>query len=108
MVTLAYEWNEMKYVWMNEEDSVFAKEGSLVEVSYVEPLFLGSLDVKSMIPRSHGIWTNDMKNVMCYMQYVMCYMQDIMWCMQNDKYDDACYCHVMTFLIQIWKFHSLF
>ena len=64
----------VKYVWMNETDSVFAKEVSIVEVQYVEPSFLGILDLKSMIPRSHGIWTNDMKNVMCYMQYVMCYV----------------------------------
>ena len=56
----------MKYVRMNEADSLFAKEGSLVEVSYVEPSFLGSLDVKSMIPKSHGVWINDMKDVMCY------------------------------------------
>ena len=60
---------EVKYVWMNEADSVFAKEGSLVD-----PSFLGSLDVKSMIPKFHGIWTNDMKDVMCYMQYVMWYV----------------------------------
>ena len=32
---------------MNEEDSVFAKEGYLVEVSFVEPSFSGSLNVKS-------------------------------------------------------------
>ena len=65
-VTLAYEWNEMKYVWMNEADSMFAKEGFLVEFPYVETSFLGSLDVKSMIPRSHGIWKNDMNNVIWY------------------------------------------
>ena len=65
---------EVKYVWMNEADSVFAKEGSLVEVRYVDPSFLGSLDVKSMIPKSQGVWTNDIKDVMCYMQYVMCYV----------------------------------
>ena len=59
---------------MNEAGSVFAKEGSLVEVSYVEPSFLGSLDVKSMIPKIHGICTNYMKDVMCYMQYDMCYV----------------------------------
>ena len=29
----------MKYVRMNEADSVFAKEGSLVEVPYLEPSF---------------------------------------------------------------------
>ena len=96
---LAYEWNEMKYVWMNEAQSVFSNEESLVEVSYVEPSFLESLDVKSMIPMSHGIWTNDMQNAMCYMQYVMCYVQDVMCCVQYDKYDDACYSHGMTYLI---------
>ena len=74
MFTLAYEWNEMNYVWMNEVDSVFAKEGSLVQVPYVEPSFLESLDVKSMIPMSHGVLTNDMKEVMSYVQYVMSYV----------------------------------
>ena len=48
--TLAYEWNKMEYVWMNEADFVFANEDSLVEAPSVEPLFLGCLDVKSMIP----------------------------------------------------------
>ena len=90
---------------MNEADSVFAKEGSLVEVPYVETSFLGSLDVKPMNLKSHGVWTNDMKNVMCYMQYVMCFVQDVMCCVQYDKYDDACYSHGMTFLIQIRKVH---
>ena len=65
---------EVKYVWMNEADSVFAKKGSRIEVPYFEPSFLGSLDVKSMIPKSQGVWTNDIKDVMCYMQYVMCYV----------------------------------
>ena len=97
---------------MNKEKSLFAKEDSLVEVPYVKPSFLGSLDVKSMIPRSHGSWTNDMKNVMCYMQYVMWYVQGVMCymnydmfyvygiscCVQNVKYD-ACYSHGITFLI---------
>ena len=40
---------------MNEADSVFAKEDSLVEVPYVEPSFLECIYVKSMILRSHGI-----------------------------------------------------
>ena len=35
----------------DEEDSVFSKEGSLVEVTYVEPSILGSRDVKSTIQR---------------------------------------------------------
>ena len=30
---------EVEYVWMNEPDSVFAKEGSLDEVPYVETSF---------------------------------------------------------------------
>jgi len=36
--TLAYERNKVKYVWINEAGSLFAKEGSLVEVPYVDPL----------------------------------------------------------------------
>ena len=59
---------------MNEANSVLAKGYFLVEVPYVEPSFLGSLNVKSMIPRSHGIRMNDMNNVMCYMNYDMCYV----------------------------------
>ena len=95
----------MKYIWMNEADSVFAKEDFLVEVPYVEPSFCEVLMSKSMIPKSHGIWMNDMKNVMCYIKYVICYLQDVMCCVQYDKYDDACYSHGMTFLIRIWKAH---
>ena len=98
---------EMKYVWMNEEDFVFVKQGSLVEIPYVEPLFLGSLDIKSMLLRSHGIWMNYMKNVMFNMQYFMCSVQDVVCFVQYDKYDDECYSHGITFLIQIWKVHSL-
>ena len=81
---------------MNEADSVFSKEGSLVDVPYVEPSFFGSINVKSMIPRSHDIWKNDVNYVIWYVQYVMC-------CLQNDKYDDAYYSHDMTFLNQIWQ-----
>ena len=95
MFTLSYEWNEMEYVGMNEADFVFANEHSLVEVPYVEPSFLGSLNVKFMIPRSHGIWMNDIKEVMCYMKivfyaiwYVLCVnvmccveMWIVWWCM---------------------------
>ena len=59
---------------MNEVDSLFAKSDSLVEVPYVEPSFLGSLNVKSMTPRSHGIRMNDMNNIMCYRNYDVCYV----------------------------------
>ena len=55
MFKLAYEQNEVKYIRMNEADSVFANVGSLVAVPYVEPSFMGCLNDKSMIPRSHGI-----------------------------------------------------
>ena len=88
---------------MNEVDSVFAKADSLVEVSYVDPSFLVSLNVKSMIPRSHGIRMNDMNNIMCYWNYDMCYVYPVVCCVQNAKYDDACYSHDMNFLIQIWQ-----
>ena len=88
----------MKYVWMNEADSVFSTEGSLVEDPYVEPLVSGSLDVKSIIQRCHVTWTNNMKNVMCYMEYLMCYVLDVMCCVQYDKYDNACYSNGMTFV----------
>ena len=40
LFTLAHEWNEMKYVWMNEADFVFAKLDFLVEVPYIDPSFL--------------------------------------------------------------------
>ena len=40
---------------MNDAHSESAREGFLVEVPYVETTFLGCLDVKSTIPRSHGI-----------------------------------------------------
>ena len=59
----------------------------------------GSLNVKSMIARSHGIRMNDMNNVMCYMNYDMCYVYAVVCCVQNVKYDDACYSHGITFLI---------
>ena len=75
---------------MNEADFVLLKKAPLWG-PICWALILGSLDVKSTIPRFHGIWTNDMKNVMCYMQYVICYVQDVMCCVQYDKYDDACY-----------------
>ena len=90
---------------MNEADSVFSKANSLVEVPYVEPSFLRSLNVKSMILRSHGILMNDMNNVMCYMNYNICYVYVVVCCVQNVKYDDACYSRGITLLIQIWKAH---
>ena len=64
MFTLAYEWNEMEYVGMKEADSVIANEDSLVEVPSFDPSILGCLDVKCMC---HGIWMNDIKEVICYM-----------------------------------------
>ena len=86
---------------------MFVNEGSLVEVPFVEHLFLGIHDVKSMISKSHGIRTNDMQNVMFYMQFFIFYVQDFMCCLQYDKYDDTCYSQGTTFLIKIWEVHSL-
>ena len=50
MDALVYDRMKMKYVWMNEADS--AKEGSLVEVPYVEPLFM---EVLMSIPWFQGL-----------------------------------------------------
>ena len=68
---------------MNEADFVFANEDSLVEAPSVEPLFLGSLSVKSMIPMSHGMRMNDLNNVMCYRNYDMCCVYGLVCCMHN-------------------------
>ena len=87
---------------MKQIDYVFSKVDSLVEVPYVQTTFFGSLNVKSMIPRSHGIQMNDMNNIMCYRNYDICCVYAIMCCVQNVKYYDACYYHGITFLIQIW------
>ena len=84
---------------MKKADSLFANEDSLVEVPYVEPSFLGSLNVKSMIPRPHGILISVMNNVMCYMNYDMFYVYVVVCCVHNVKYDGACYSHGITFLI---------
>ena len=46
---------------------------------------------------------NLIKDVMCYMLCDTCYVYNFMCCVQYDKFDDACYSHGMTFLIQIWK-----
>ena len=74
MFKLDYEWNEMKYVWTNEADYVFDKVDSLVEVPYVEPPFLGNLNVNSMIPMSRGIpmkWY-EQRYVLYELWYVLC------------------------------------
>ena len=49
---------------------------------------------------------NDMNNIMCYMNYDMCYVYVIVCFVQYVKYDDACYSHRITFLIQIWRAHK--
>ena len=107
MFTLAYERNEMKYIFMKEVDFVFDNEDSLVEDPNVEPSFLGSLTSKSIIPSSHGIWVNDMNNIMCYMNYDMCFVYAVVCYVQNLKYDGACYSLGITLLIKIWEVHSL-
>ena len=73
----------MKYARMNEAGCVFAKEVSLVEVPYVESSFLESLNIKSMIPRSHDIRMNDMNNIICYRNYDMCYVYVVACFVQN-------------------------
>ena len=107
MFTLAHEWNAMKYIWINEADSIVAKADSLVEVPYVEPWFFEILNVKFMIPMSHGIRMNDINNVMCYRNYGMWYVYDVVCCVQNVKYDYVCYSHGIIFLIKIWKANKI-
>ena len=61
----------MKYVWMNEEDSMFTKEGSLVEVPYVEPSFweflMSSPGFQGLMAYDRIMWTTwyDMCNTLC-------------------------------------------
>ena len=62
---------------MNEADFVFGNEDSLFGILYVEPSFVGTLNVNSMILRSHGILMNDMNNDMCYVYAVVCCVQNI-------------------------------
>ena len=69
---------------------------------------MGNLNDKYLILRSHVIRMNDMNNVMFYIKYDMCYVYVVVCCVQNVKYDDACYSHGITFLIQIRKGHKLF
>ena len=91
---------------MNEANCVFAEADSLVEVPYVKPSFLGSLNVMSMIPMFHGIRMNDMNNVIFYWNYDICYVYAVVFSVQNVKYDDACYSHGITLLIKIRKAHE--
>ena len=91
MFTLAYEWNEMEYVGINEVDSVIANEDFQVEVPSIEPSFLWCINIKSMVPRSHVIWMNDIREALCYMLYAMvgtiwrrydlCQILYLWWCM---------------------------
>ena len=81
---------------MNEADSVFSKEGSVVEVPYVEPSF-GEVLMSS--PWSEGLMEYERMICgifACYMKYVIC-------CVQYEKNDDACYSHSMIFLIRFVK-----
>ena len=54
---------------MNEADSVFAKEGSLVEVPYVEPLFR---EVLMSIPWFQGLMAYE--RMIWNMLYALCNM----------------------------------
>ena len=82
MDALVYKRMKMKYVWKNEAD-VFVKEGSLVEVPYVDPSFfevlMSSPWFQGIIAYERMIWT---------MWYDMCNMLGVF--LQNDKYDDSC------------------
>ncbi len=104
VLTLAYERNEVKYVWMNEADSVFAKEGSLVEVPYVEPSLW---EVLMSSPWFQGLMTYEwiIWKKLCVIFYFIWYVlyEYVMCCVQYYKYDYSCYSHGMTFLFQFDK-----
>ena len=74
---------------MKETNSMFAKVDSLVDVLNVEPSFLKIVNVKSMIPRSHGILINYMNHVMYYMNNNMCSVYTVVCCVQNVMYDGS-------------------
>ena len=61
---------------MNEADSVFATEGSLVEIPYIEPSFFGILDVMSMIQSlmAYERIIGKMLCGMCKTLYIVCNM----------------------------------
>ena len=90
---------------MNEADSVFAKEGSLVEVPYVEPSFwnvlMSSAWFQGIMAYEWMIWQK--LCVICYVLWYVLY-EYVMCCVQSDIYDDVRYCHGMTFLIKFWNF----
>ena len=70
----------MKYVWINEADSMFVKEGSLVEFPYVDPSFLEVLMsspwFQGLVAYERMIWT--MWYGMCNMLCVVCKMISMM------------------------------
>ena len=95
-------------LWMNESEIrknersrlVFAKEGSLVKVSYIEPSFwevlMSSPWYQGLKAYERIIWTMLYANK----QYVM-------YCVQYIMYDDAYYSHNMNFLIRLFKVYWL-
>ena len=48
-----------------------------------------------------------MNNIMCYMNYDILYVYAVVCYVQTVKYEDTCYSHGITLLIQILKAHSL-
>ena len=88
-----------------EVDSVFSNADSLVEVPNVEPSFwkvlMSSLWFKGLMAYEWMIWKK--LCVICYVLWYVLY-EDVTCCVQYDFYDDACYSHGMTFLIQFGKF----
>ena len=83
MAALVYERKKMKYVWMNEADSMFANEYSLVEVPYVEPSFLEILIsspwFQSLMAYQGIICTMwyDLCNMLCAICKIICMMMHV-------------------------------
>ena len=95
----------MKYVWINEEDSVISNEDSLIEVPWVEPSFC---KVLMSCPWFLGLMAYELMIwkklcVICYVLWHELCEKFICW-VQYDMHNDACYSNCMTFLTQFGNY----
>ena len=81
---------------MKEANYLFPKEGSLVEVPYVEPRFVEVLMLCPPIKRLTTYERMICNTFTCYVKYVLC-------CVQYEENEDVSYSYSMTFLILFGK-----
>ena len=83
MVKIVYERMKINYVWANEDDFVFVKEGFLVEVSYVDSsllvVLMSSPSGQRHMAHERMIWTmwNDMCNMLCILWKIISMMMHV-------------------------------